>query len=153
MILWILSLINTRTDMASIWQWDNKNSNQRLKKRKRTKIIVSEPLRFIFLLSVNQLPKSNICLQECKSNKDIPYTSHKYKKNHWNEKYSIFFAGSVYQYLNIKPLIDIFVLILWVMLWTIWTSWLILLCWHIFVVLLNVTTSIYTGIWIIRALT
>ena len=41
--------------MAAIWQRDSKNSNHSLIE-KNTQIIVFEPLRFIFLLSANQLP-------------------------------------------------------------------------------------------------
>ena len=42
--------------MAAIWQRDNKNSNQ-IRIEKNTEIIVFEPLRFILLLSANQLLK------------------------------------------------------------------------------------------------
>ena len=34
MIFCIVLLTNTRADMTAIWQWDNKNSNQRLIKKK-----------------------------------------------------------------------------------------------------------------------
>ena len=42
--------------MAAIWQRDNKNSNYSLIE-KNTNFIVFEPLRFILLLSANQLPQ------------------------------------------------------------------------------------------------
>ena len=79
--------------MADIWQWNDKNSNKSLKQKK---IIVLELCRsFCCLLGISS-PKSNICSYGCISNKETPFMHLKNeKKNRWNGKYSIVFAGSV----------------------------------------------------------
>ena len=56
MVLCTISLYNTRMDITTIWQRDNKNSNQDWIE-KNTEIIIFEPSCFILLLSANQLPQ------------------------------------------------------------------------------------------------
>ena len=73
--------------MAAISQWDNKNSNQRLiKKKDQNNCFWTFVVHFA--VECELIPPKVISV--CKSNTDIPYTPPKYKKNRWNEKYSIF---------------------------------------------------------------
>ena len=92
----------TQTHMAAIWQWDNKNSNQRLtKKNDQNNCCWTFAVHFFIECEFNS-PKVT---SGCRNVNQIKiYLTHPTKiKNRWNEKYSIFFAGSVYEVRDLFP--------------------------------------------------
>ena len=90
MILCTISLINTRPDITAIWQWDNKNSNQRLIRNK-------DQNTCFWTFAVNfaidcELTPQNV-ISACRNiNQKKKHATHptKYKKHLWNENIPYF---------------------------------------------------------------
>ena len=76
--------------MATIWQWDNKHSRQRLIKKKDQN---NCSWTFAVHFAIDCELTSKKVISACRNVNQIKiYPTHptKYKKNRWNEKYSIF---------------------------------------------------------------